>query len=81
MKRLSLALALTAIVWMPTTLVGEQPKPIARNPFGVVDVLAPDWKDVELFAGTVKLSGDNKDANAASWGEKVDREPASIEGD
>jgi hypothetical protein len=37
------------------------------NPFGVVDVMAPDWNDVQLFAATVQLSGASTDANAAPW--------------
>jgi hypothetical protein len=37
------------------------------NPFGVVDVLAPDWTDVQMFAATVNLAGDSSDANASPW--------------
>jgi hypothetical protein len=49
------------------------------NPFGVADVLAPDWKDVELFAATVQLAGDANDANAAPWAGVQQRE--SIDGE
>jgi hypothetical protein len=45
------------------------------NPFGVADVMAPDWKDVQLFAGTVGLAGGSDDANAEPWAAARPREP------
>ena len=74
------AFALAGVAWVQTALLAEDKKPPPRNPFGVVDVLAPDWKDVELFAATVKLPVDAKDANAAAWGMKVAEKPKSIDG-
>jgi hypothetical protein len=38
-----------------------------RNPFDQKDVPDPDGKDVQDFAATVTLSGDDKDANAEQW--------------
>jgi hypothetical protein len=75
-----LALALTGLAWAQTALLAEEKKSESRNPFGVKDVMAPDWKDVQLFAATVKLPSGPKDANAAPWGKKVAQQPRSIDG-
>jgi hypothetical protein len=58
---LVLVLALTCQV------EGAKPEDKTRNPFGVKDVADPDGKDVREFAETVKLKGDEKDANAEQW--------------
>jgi hypothetical protein len=49
------------------------------NPFGVADVMAPNWNDVQLFAATVSLAGDSSDPNAAAWAGAQQRE--SIDGE
>jgi len=46
---------------------GTQQPDKPRNPFGVKDVADVDGQDVKDFAATVKLAGDDKDANAAQW--------------
>ena len=38
-----------------------------RNPFGVMDVPAPNSPEVLEFSATVKLEGSPEDANAAAW--------------
>lgn len=38
-----------------------------RNPFGVKDIQDPDDKTVQDLADSVKLAGDDKDANAEQW--------------
>ncbi|MBW7973333.1 hypothetical protein [Bradyrhizobium sp. BR 10289] len=40
---------------------------IIRNPFGTMDVPAPDDADVMDYAATAALAGDADDANAAHW--------------
>jgi hypothetical protein len=76
-----LALVLAGCVGAAGMVLAEDKKPATRNPFGVVDVLAPDGKDVHLLAATVKLPGDAKDANAAAWGKKLTDQPKSIDGE
>lgn len=39
----------------------------SRNPFGVKDIQDPDDKSVQDLAAQVKLTGDDKDANAEQW--------------
>jgi hypothetical protein len=39
----------------------------SRNPFGVMDVPAPNDEEVQSFAATAKLEGNNDDDNASSW--------------
>ena len=52
----------------------SQPKPNARpnpgprrNPFGKADVANPQGEDVLEFAASVRLKGDQRDANARAW--------------
>lgn len=54
--------ALTGAVARLTEAAGKP-----SNPFGVKDVPDPNGTDVQEFAATVKLSGDNKDPNAEQW--------------
>src|SRR5205814_9692071 len=49
-----------------------------RNPFGVADVPDADGVHVQGFATTVKLAGDDTDANAKPWSEN---EPVSLNAD
>src|SRR4051794_4691655 len=49
------------------------------NPFGVPDVMAPDWMDVQLFADTVGSLGGPVDENAPPWAEGRTR--GSIDGE
>ena len=41
---------------------------VIRNPFGTMDVPAPDDRDVMEYAATAALAGDAADVNAAAWG-------------
>jgi hypothetical protein len=41
---------------------------VIRNPFGTIDVPAPDDRDVMEYAATAALAGDAADVNAAAWG-------------
>lgn len=38
-----------------------------RNPFGTMDVPAPDSREVQDYAATVVLGGEADDVNAAPW--------------
>jgi hypothetical protein len=40
---------------------------VIRNPFGTMDVPAPDDRDVMDYAAIATLSGDAADVNAAAW--------------
>jgi len=40
---------------------------IIRNPFGTMDVPAPDDREVMDYAATATLAGDADDDNAAAW--------------
>jgi hypothetical protein len=39
-----------------------------RNPFGVMDVPAPNDEEVMQFAGSATLAGSSDDENASTWG-------------
>ena len=39
---------------------------VIRNPFGTMDVPAPDDRDVMEYAATAALAGDAADVNAAA---------------
>lgn len=40
---------------------------VIRNPFGTMDVPAPDDREVMDYAATAALAGDAADVNAAAW--------------
>ena len=40
---------------------------VIRNPFGTMDVPAPDDSEVMDYAATAMLAGDAADGNAAAW--------------
>jgi hypothetical protein len=62
-------------------LPGGADEPKTRNPFNVADVPDPDGKDVQDFARTVKLKGDDKDRNAEQWAtEGADGKKGSLDG-
>ena len=52
-----------------------------RNPFGVKDIQDPDDQTVQDLAEKVRLSGDDKDANAEQWvKEETSGKKGSLEG-
>jgi hypothetical protein len=66
----SIALALALfLVWGAASTADDKDKP--HNPFDVNDVVGTDDEEVKEFAGKVKLTGDDKDANAEQWADKA----------
>lgn len=51
-----------------------------RNPFSVRDVPVPNDADVQAFAETARLGGDQADENAANWASASATSAASLEG-
>ena len=43
----------------------------SRNPFGVLDVAAPDGPDILQLAARVQMPGDASDRNAPQWSESI----------
>jgi hypothetical protein len=43
----------------------------SRNPFGVLDVAAPDGPDVLQLAARIQMPGDASDRNAPQWSESI----------
>jgi hypothetical protein len=54
----------------------------SRNPFGVLDVAAPDGPDILQLAARVQMSGDASDRNAPQWSESITPgNPATLDGE